>query len=268
MKLRHLLLGRKAMTNLHGVLKKQRHHFANKGPSCQSYGFSVVVWMWELNHKETWVPKKWCFWTVMLEKTLESPLDCKEIKPVKPKGNQPWIFTGRTDAEAEIPILWPPDGKKWFIGKGPDPGKDWRNEKKGIADGWMASLTRCTWVWVSCASWWWTGKSGMLQFMGSQRLRHEWGTGLTYWKCFWSHPCGPVKITFVNQGQFCFSLLPKRTGWPPQQGLTHLSTHVEKRHSSSSSLREKASVGGPEATLRLLQINLDWGEKRQRQQER
>ena len=107
-------------------IKKQRHYFANKGPSSQSYGFpSSHVWMWELDHKESWAPKDWCFWSVMLEKTLESPLDCKEIKPVNPKGNQPWTFIGRTDAEAEAPILCPPDAKNWLIGKDPDAGKDW-----------------------------------------------------------------------------------------------------------------------------------------------
>ena len=109
---RWLLLGRKAMTNLDSICKKQRHYFANKGPSSQSYGFSRShVWMWELGYKEHWVSKNWCFWTVVLEKTLESSLDCKEIQPVHPKGNQPWIFIRRTDAKAEAPILWPPDAK-------------------------------------------------------------------------------------------------------------------------------------------------------------
>ena len=106
---------------------KSRHHFADKGPSSQSYGFSSShIQTWQLDHKEGWVPKNWCFQTVVLEKTLESPLDCKEIKPVNPKGNQPWICIGRTDAEAEAPILWPPDVKSWLTGKDPDPGKDWR----------------------------------------------------------------------------------------------------------------------------------------------
>ena len=113
-------------------IKKQRHYFANKGPSSQSYGFSCShVWMWELDHKEYWAPKNWCFWTVVLEKTLESPWDCKEIQPVHPKGNQSWIFIGRTDAEAETLILWPPDEKSWLIGKDPDAGKDWRQKEKG-----------------------------------------------------------------------------------------------------------------------------------------
>ena len=123
------------MTNLDSTLKKQRHYFANKGLSRQTYHFSSShVWMWELDHTESWVPKNWCFWTVVLEKTLESPLDYKEIRPVNRKGNQPWIFVGKTDAEAEAPILWPPDAKNWLIGKDPDAGKDWRQEEKGMTE--------------------------------------------------------------------------------------------------------------------------------------
>ena len=115
--------------------KKQRRYFANKGPSSQGYGFSSGhVWMWEVDHKESWALKNWCFWTVVLEKTLESHLDCKEIQPVHPKGNQSWIFIGRTDAEAETPILWPPDAKSWLIGKDPDAGKDWGQEEKGMTE--------------------------------------------------------------------------------------------------------------------------------------
>ena len=114
-----------------GVKKEQRHHFANKGPHSESYGISSNhVRMWKLNHKEGWAPKNWCFWTVVLEKTLESALDYKEIQPVNPKWNQPWIFIGRTDAEAETLILWPPDAKNWLIGKDPDAGKGWRQEEK------------------------------------------------------------------------------------------------------------------------------------------
>ena len=115
----------------------------------------------------------------MLEKTLQSPLDCKEIKPVNPKGNQSWIFNERTDAEAETPILWLPDAKNWLIGKDPDAGKDWRQEGEGDnrgLDGWMASLTRWTWVWVSSRNWWKTGKPGVLQSMGSQRVTHDLAT--------------------------------------------------------------------------------------------
>ena len=125
---RHLLLGRKTMTKLDSILKK-RHYFVNKGPSSQSYGF-FSCHVWELDYKESWAPKNWCFWTVVLEKALESPLDCKKIKPVNPKGNQPWIFIGRTDAEAETPIHWPPDVKNFLIRKVPDSGKDWRQEER------------------------------------------------------------------------------------------------------------------------------------------
>ena len=121
---RHLLLGRKVMANLDNILKS-RDYFANKGPSSQGYGFSSDhVWMRDLDYKGSWAPKNWCFWTVVLEQPLESPLDCKEIQPVHPKGNQPWILTGRTDAETETPILWPPDVKNQLIGKDPDAGKD------------------------------------------------------------------------------------------------------------------------------------------------
>ena len=121
---RHLLLGRKVMTNLDSILKN-RHYFVNKGPPSQGYGFSSShVWMWELDCKESWAQKNWCFWAVVLEKTLESPLDWMEIQPIYPKGDQSWVFIGRTDVEAETPILWPPDAKSWFIWKEPDAGKD------------------------------------------------------------------------------------------------------------------------------------------------
>ena len=114
-------------------IQKQRHYFFSKGPSCHGYGFSSGhVWMWELDYKESWAPKNWYFWTVVLEKTLESPLDCKEIQPVHPKGNQSWIITGRTDAET--PILWPPGVQSWLIWKDPDVGKDWGQEKNGMTE--------------------------------------------------------------------------------------------------------------------------------------
>ena len=130
MKLKHTC--KKSYNQPRQHIKKQRHYFADKGPSSQGYGFSSShVWMWESDYKESWVPKNWCFWTVVLEKTLESLLDCKEIQPVHPKENQSWIFIGRTDAEAETPIPWPPDVKNWLIGKDPDSGKDWRWEEKG-----------------------------------------------------------------------------------------------------------------------------------------
>ena len=133
--------------------------------------------MWELDYKESWVPENWCFWTVVLEKTLESPLDCKEIQLVHPKGNQSWIFIGRTDAKAEAPTLWPPDAKNWLIWKDPDAGKDWRWEEKGMTEdemvGWHHRL-RGAWVWVNSRRWWWTGRPGMLQSMGLQRVGHDW----------------------------------------------------------------------------------------------
>jgi len=120
-------------------IEKQSYHFAEKGPYSQSYGFSSsYVWMWKFDHKEGWVLKNWCFWTVVLEKTLESLSDCKEIKPVNPKGNQPWIFIGRTDAKSEDLILWPPDAKSWLIGRDPDAGKDWGQEEKGTTEDEMA----------------------------------------------------------------------------------------------------------------------------------
>ena len=116
-------------------MKKQKHYFTNKGPSSQSYGFSSShVGMWDLDYKESWVPKNWCFWTVVLEKTLESPLDCKEIQLVHSKGNQSWTFIGKTDAEAETPVLCPPGAKNWLTGKDPDAGKDWRREEKGMTE--------------------------------------------------------------------------------------------------------------------------------------
>ena len=128
-------------------IKKQRHHFANKGPYSQRYGFSSSrVQMWELYHKEAWALKNWHFWTMVLEKTLESPLDIKEIKPVNPEGKQSWIFIGRTDAEVEAPIIWPPDVKSWLTGKEPDAGKSWGQEEKVMTEdemvGWHHWLDR------------------------------------------------------------------------------------------------------------------------------
>ena len=152
MKLKTLAPWKQSYDQLRKHIRKQRHYFANKGLHSQNYGFSSShVWMWELNHKKSWVPKNWCFWTLVMEKTLESPLGCKEIKPVNSKVNQSWIFIGRTDDEAEAPILWPPDAKSqhwkrpWC----------WERLKAGGEgdnrgqDDWMASPTQWTWVWAN-----------------------------------------------------------------------------------------------------------------------
>ena len=153
----------------------QRHYFVNKDLLVKAMVFSSShIWMWELDYKESWAPDNWCFWTTVLEKTLESPLDFKEIQPVHPKGNQSWIFIARPDAEAETPILstWCKELTHfkrhwcWEKLKGEGDNRGW--------DGWMASLTQWTWIWVNSRSWWWTGRPGVLQSMGSQRVRHDW----------------------------------------------------------------------------------------------
>ena len=163
-------------------IKKLQHHFANKGPSSQSYGFSSGhVWMWELDYKESWVPKNWCFWTVVLDKTLESPLDCKKIQLVNPKGNQSWIFIGGTDAEAETPLLWPPDGKSSLIWKDPDAGKDWRWEEKGMIEDQMDDITDSVSMSLSkLLELVMDRRPGMLQSMKSQTVRHNWVTELNW----------------------------------------------------------------------------------------
>ena len=157
-------------------IKKQKDYFANKGPSSQSYGFSSShVWMWELGYKESWAPKNWCFWTVVLEKTLECPLDFKDIWPVHRKGNQSWIFIGRTDVEAGTPILWPHNAKNWLVLKRPwcwERAKVEEEDDRGW-DVWMASPTRWPWVWASSGSWWWTGRPGVLWSMGLKRVWHD-----------------------------------------------------------------------------------------------
>ena len=157
-------------------IKTQRHYFTNKGLSSQSCGFSSShVWIWELNYKESWEPKNWCFWTVVL-KTLKSPLDNKDSQTVHSKGNQSWVFIVRTDVEAEIPIPWPPD-ENWLIRKEPDAGRDWSRRRRGrqtmrCLDG----VTDPMDVSLSSGSWWWTGRPGVLQSLGSQRVGHDWAT--------------------------------------------------------------------------------------------
>ena len=185
---RLLLLERKTMTSLDTILKSSDFALLRKVFLIKAMFFSSThVCMWELDHKESWVLKNWCLWTVVLEKTLDSPLDCKEIKPVNLKGNQSWIFIGRTDPETEAPVLWPPDAKNGLIGKDPDAGKDWRQEEKGMTEdemvGWHHQLNghefeKAQGVGDWQGSQWLTGKSGMLQSMGSQKFRHDWETEL------------------------------------------------------------------------------------------
>ena len=164
-------------------IQKQRHYFANQGPSSQSYGFSSShVWMWELDYKESWALKNGCFWTVVLENTLQSPLNCKETQPVHPKGNQSWIFIGRTDAEAETPILWPPDVNSWLIWKDPHAGKDWRQEKGMTEDemvGWHHRLNGHRFVQelvIDREAW----RAAVRRVA---RVRHDWVTELNWNEC-------------------------------------------------------------------------------------
>ena len=167
MKLKDACSWKKSYDQPREHIKKQSHYFAKKGLSSQGYGFSSShVWMWELDYEENWALNNWCFWTVVLEKTLASPLDCKEIQPVHPKGDQFWIFNGRTDVEAETPILWPPDVKNWLIWKDPAAGKDWRQKEKGTTEdemvGWHHQVNRSEFEWtlgvgqgglVCCSPW-------------------------------------------------------------------------------------------------------------------
>ena len=186
---RCLLLGRKAMTNIDNILKSRDTTLANKGPSSQSYGFSSGhVWMWELDYKESWAQKIWCFWTMVLEKTLESPLDCKENQSVNPKGNhvlnihwKDWCWSWNSNTLA----TWYEEMTHWK--------RPWCWERLKAAregddrrwDGWMASLTQWTWVWASSRSWWWTGRPGVLQSMGSQRVGPDWATELNWTELMW-----------------------------------------------------------------------------------
>ena len=174
--------------------------------------------MWELDNNKSWALKNWCFWTVVLEKTLESPLDCKEIQPVHPKGDQSWLFIGRTDAEAETPVLWPPHVKSWLIGKDSDAGRDLGAGGEGDDrgwDGWMASLTRWMWVWVNLGSWWWTGRPGVLTIHGvakSQTRLSDWTELKTYFKMhIWGKDLFHCKSRLIwNFGHPLLSLLV----WP------------------------------------------------------
>ena len=167
------------MTNLDSIFKSRDITLLTKVRLVKAMVFPVVMNGCELDCEEGWAPNNGCFWTVVLEKTLESPLDCKEIQPVHSEGDQPWDFFGRNDAKAETPILWPPHVKSLLIGKDSDAGMDWGQEEKGTTeDGWMASRTRWTRVWVNSGIWWWTGRPGVLRFTGSQRVGHDWATEL------------------------------------------------------------------------------------------
>ena len=151
-----------------------------------------------MDYKESWAPKNWCFWTVVLEKTLESPFDYKEIQTVNPKGNQPWIFIGRTDAEAETPTFWPPD-VKIFPSIFPDAGKDWRKEEKSTTEDKMVGWHhRWIWIWANSRSWWWTGKPGVLQSTGLQRVAHNLATEQQQWGITVRVAC-LLKLTFNIQ---------------------------------------------------------------------
>ena len=169
-------------------IKKQRHYFANKGPSSQSFGFSSShVWMWELGCEESWTPKNWCFWTVVLEKTLESSLDCKEIQSVQSilKEISPGCSLEGLMLKLKLQyfghLMWRANSleKTLMLAGGPE-GRRKRDDRRW--DGCMASPTQWTWVWVNSGSWWWTGRPGMLRFMGSQRVGHDWATELN-WSC-------------------------------------------------------------------------------------
>ena len=190
------------MTNLDSILKSRDITLPTEVCLVKAmFFFNSHVWMGELDYKETWAPKNWCFWIVVLEKTLENPLDSKEIQPVHPKGNQSWIFIGRT--EAETPILWPPDVKSWLTHW----KRSWCWEKLRVGgegdnrrcDGWMASLTQWTWVWVNSGSWWWIGKPGMQSWtMDLQRVGHDWVTDLNWAESSGSFPpslSNPLALT-------------------------------------------------------------------------
>ena len=205
--------------------------------------------MWELDCEEGWAPKNWCFWTVVLEKTLESPLDCKEIQPVHSE-DQPWGLFGRNDAKADTPVLWPPHAKGWLIGKVSDAGRDSGQDDRGW-DGWMASLTQRSWVWVNSRSWWWTGRPGVLQFMGSQRV----GTWLRDWtELSWNWSTGEGNGNPLQ----CSCLENPRDGgawWAAVYGVAQSRTRLKRLSSSSSKLKHREHLTNlPKITCNRVRI--------------
>ena len=178
----------------------QRHYFTNKGLSSQSYGFSSShVWMWELDYKESWMPKNWCFWTVVLEKTLKCSLDCKETQSAHPKGSQCWIFMGRIDAEAEVSVIWPPDAKNWLTRKDPDGGKYWRQEEKGMTEdkmvGWHHQLDGRGFEQALGVGDRQGSMTCPMQSMGSQRVWQDWATELNWLTVFLK----PSRASYIVQ---------------------------------------------------------------------
>ena len=196
------------MTNLDSILKSRGFTLLTKVHLVKAMVFSSShIWMWELDYKESWAPKNWCFWTVVLGKTLESPLDCKEIQPVYPKGNQSWIFIGMTDAEAETPILWPPDTKNWLTRIDPDAGKDWGGRRRGWQrTRWLDGIpTQRTWVWVNFGSLWWTGRPGVLHSMGLQSMAQLSNWTELNWTLSSLQVCNTVLLARVTMLYVTFS---------------------------------------------------------------
>jgi len=223
MKLKDFAPWRKSYDQLRQHIKKAETLLCLQSPYSQSYGFSRShVWMWKLDYKESCVLKNWCFWTVVLEKTLESPLDCNEIQPVNPKGNQSWIFIRRTDVDIETPTLWPPDVKNWLLGK----DSCWERLKAGREgddrgwDGWMALPTWWTWVWASSGIWWRTGTSDILQSMGLHRLGHNWGTELSWT----DYP----ELTRTTAQIYIYSILEIWLSWSWIASTTNLLAETER----------------------------------------
>ena len=246
------------MSSLDSMLKSRDITLPTKIHLVKGIVFPVILYGCELAHKESWVPKNWCFSTVVLEKTLENLLDFKEIQPVHPKYNQSRMFIGWTHLEAETPKLWPPDGKNWLTGKDPDAWKDWRQEEKGVRgwDGWMASLTQCTWIWVNSWSWWWTGRPGVLESMQLQRIRQDWATELTDW-CFYHMLEQQLHHTRVTLRRYSTS---RGKGEAPErwyEGLNHIQNQTPHLTETLRELKHTLCTSGPRATRRLRQ-NCVW----------